>query len=71
MWLVSVRLQSATNYSPELMALLYDELAAVCYSADQEKKLYWDKPFLIWFCELTTCYFQNNFIVEETPDEIE
>lgn len=57
------------------MALFYDELAAVCFSADQGihegQKLFWDKSFLIWLCELTTYYFQSNFIVEEIPDEIE
>lgn len=70
-----MRLQSSTTQSPELLALFYDELATVCFNVGQEDgrgpKLFWDKSFLIWLCELITYHFQNNFIVEDTPDDIE
>ncbi|KAM7362212.1 fancd2 [Cochliomyia hominivorax] len=67
------RIQSSTLHSPELLALFYDELAIVCSAggADRANGLQLDIPFVIWLCELMTFYFQNSFVAELTPGNID
>uniref|UniRef100_A0A1A9WNL2 Fanconi anemia group D2 protein n=1 Tax=Glossina brevipalpis TaxID=37001 RepID=A0A1A9WNL2_9MUSC len=68
-----VRTQGSTMYSPELMALYYDELAIVCCakSSDRANGLLLDRNFIIWLCDLMTYNFQNSFIVEQHSDKID
>lgn len=60
-------------HSPELLALFYDELAIVCSAGGDERAngLQLDIPFVIWLCELITYYFQNSFVAEHQPDNVE
>uniref|UniRef100_A0A1B0FNR3 Fanconi anemia group D2 protein n=1 Tax=Glossina morsitans morsitans TaxID=37546 RepID=A0A1B0FNR3_GLOMM len=68
-----MRTQTSTMYSPELMALFYDELAIVCCAkkSDRANSLFLDKNFVMWVCDLMTCYFQNSFVVEQDPEKID
>lgn len=67
------RIQSSTLHSPELLALFYDELAIVCSAggSDRANGLQLDIPFVLWLCELMTFYFQNSFVAEHSPGNVE
>ncbi|KAL9900180.1 fancd2 isoform 1-T3 [Glossina fuscipes fuscipes] len=68
-----MRTQTSTMYSPELLALFYDELAIVCCAkkSDRANNLLLDKNFVIWVCGLMTDCFQTSFVPDHHLEKID
>lgn len=61
----------STEHCPQNRALCYDELATAFSPRVLNLKMnkFLNKPFLSWFAEMATSEFQQEFIVDEIPQE--
>lgn len=66
--LISEMAITSCNYCSNHLALFFDELSSVFLQRNDERKNQQiNRPFLIWFINIITGYFQNSFIVDELP----
>lgn len=59
---------TSSQSCPQHLALFFDELASVFVVRNQERLHHQiNRPFLTWLIGLVTGYFENNFIIDESP----
>ncbi|XP_031621413.1 Fanconi anemia group D2 protein [Contarinia nasturtii] len=59
---------TSSQSCPQHLALFFDELASVFVDRNHERLNHQiNRPFLTWLMGLVTGYFENNFIIDQSP----